>query len=127
MKLSNQRAQYLAESALIFSLVIAAIIAMQTYVKRGLQGRYRDATDKIGLALRTTKGDSTLPLQYEPYYTHKSGKTTSKITTTAGTAMSPNKVVHQELLGGSKKTTIDKTTTIEAGSYRKTLSALEAD
>lgn len=63
--LKNKKAQQTAEYALLISLVIAAVVAMQTYAQRSLQGRIRGAskylvnqtTDKLG-------GD----LQYEPYY-----------------------------------------------------------
>ena len=103
--LFNHKGQHLSEYALIFSLIFAALIAMQTYIKRGLQGRYRDATDIVGSALRTAKGDSSLALQYEPYYVE------SNINTTQGTTGNPNTVRQEEFLGGSKKTTTDSTTT----------------
>ncbi|OGX27572.1 MAG: hypothetical protein A2787_05510 [Omnitrophica WOR_2 bacterium RIFCSPHIGHO2_01_FULL_48_9] len=60
----NKRAQNTAEYALLISLVVAGIIAMQTYAQRTLQGRVRDAaqylTDQT-CSLGTTA-------QYEPYY-----------------------------------------------------------
>src|SRR3989338_8418205 len=62
--LKNKKAQNTAEFALLISLVIAGVIAMQTYAQRALQGRIRDAaaylTNKTG-ALGNT-------VQYEPYY-----------------------------------------------------------
>ena len=62
--LRSKRAQTTAEYAILIGLVVAALVAMQTYVKRGLQGRMKDATDQVGLqnpSLNTTP-------QYEPYY-----------------------------------------------------------
>lgn len=60
----NRKAQNTAEYALLISLVVAGIIAMQTYAQRALQGRIRDAsqflTDKTN-TLGTTA-------QYEPDY-----------------------------------------------------------
>lgn len=109
MKLSP-KGQSLTEYALIFSVVLAALIAMQTYVKRGLQGRYREATDTVVSGLRQATGNSTLPLQYEPYYRE------SEISATSNR----NKV-EQVNLGGSKKTTIDNTSTKEPGSYQQIL------
>lgn len=100
MRLSNHKAQHLSEYALIFSLVLAALIAMQTYVKRGLQGRYKDASDTIVLSLKAQTGKDALLLQYEPYYTE------SEMTTE--TDMSK---VETANLGGSKKTEIDYTAT----------------
>jgi Flp pilus assembly pilin Flp len=64
--LRNKRAQSTAEYAILIGLVVAALLAMQTYVKRGLNAKMKDATDAYqtgtpGLA-STTSG------QYEPYY-----------------------------------------------------------
>jgi Flp pilus assembly pilin Flp len=63
--LKNKKAQNTAEYAILISLVVAGIIAMQTYAQRALQARVRDAgvylqeqTDGIGDGVR----------QYEPYY-----------------------------------------------------------
>lgn len=39
--------QSTAEYAVLVALVAAAIIAMQVYLKRGLQGRIRDLADQI--------------------------------------------------------------------------------
>lgn len=41
----NKRAQSTAEYAILIGLIVAAAVGMQTYIKRGLQGRARDATD----------------------------------------------------------------------------------
>lgn len=38
------KAQSTAEYAILIGLVVATVIGIQTYVKRGLQGRFRDAT-----------------------------------------------------------------------------------
>lgn len=46
--LLNKRAQSTLEYAVIIAVVVAALIAMQAYVKRGLQGKYRQASDDIG-------------------------------------------------------------------------------
>lgn len=62
--MKNKKAQNTAEYAILISLVVAGIIAMQTYAQRALQARVRDAasymknqTSVIGSAV-----------QYEPYY-----------------------------------------------------------
>lgn len=44
----NKRAQSTLEYAVIIAVVVAGLIAMQAYVKRGLQGKIKDATDDIG-------------------------------------------------------------------------------
>ena len=65
----NKKAQSTAEYAIVLGLVIGAVIAMQTYVKRGLQGRVRQAAD-----YRYKSADATQPDifktagGYEPYY-----------------------------------------------------------
>lgn len=41
--LRGKKAQSTAEYAILIGLVVAAVIAMQTYVKRGFQGRMKDA------------------------------------------------------------------------------------
>lgn len=115
MKLFNhngQTGQGLAEYALIFSIVIAALLAMQTYVKRGLQGKYKDAADEIIFSLSEIKGDLNLPLQYEPYYTD------SRITTTASQSRT-----EKESSGGLKQTTIDNI--VKRQGYQKILPAGE--
>ena len=62
--IKNKKAQNTAEYAILISLVVAGIIAMQTYAQRALQGRVRDAS--IYLSTQTnTLGNTT---QYEPYY-----------------------------------------------------------
>lgn len=109
---NGQKGQGLAEYALIFSIVIAALLAMQTYVKRGLQGKYKDAADEIIFSLRETKGDLNLPLQYEPYYTD------SKITTAASQSRTA-----KESSGGSKQTIINDT--VKRQGYQKVLPAGE--
>lgn len=40
----NRRAQNTAEYALLIALVVAAIVAMQSYAQRALQARVRDAS-----------------------------------------------------------------------------------
>lgn len=60
----NRKAQQTAEYALLISLVVAAVIAMQTYAQRTIQARIRDASQYL------TAQTSGLGLtnQYEPYY-----------------------------------------------------------
>jgi Flp pilus assembly pilin Flp len=60
----NKKAQQTAEYALLISLVVAAVIAMQTYAQRTIQGRIRDA------AAFLTNATSAIgnTVQYEPYY-----------------------------------------------------------
>jgi Flp pilus assembly pilin Flp len=62
--MKNKKAQQTAEYALLISLVVAAIIAMQTYAQRTIQARIRDASQHLATA--TSNLGTTV--QYEPYY-----------------------------------------------------------
>ena len=62
--LKNKKAQNTAEYALLIALVVAGVIAMQTYAQRALQARMRDASLKM--AEKTSDIGTTN--QYEPYY-----------------------------------------------------------
>ena len=73
----GKRAQTTAEYAILIALVVGAVVAMQIYVKRGIQGRVRNVVDHTGAG-----GDvagQTLNFtaeQYEPYYTTSTADTT---------------------------------------------------
>lgn len=63
--LQYRKGQSTVEYAIVLGVIVAALIAMQTYIKRGIQGRYRDGTEF--LATETPQIGTTE--QYEPYYT----------------------------------------------------------
>lgn len=71
----GKKGQNTAEYAILIGLVVAAALAMQTYVKRGLQGRVHDASDKYYDKVTTdakwkeissTTVSSLTSKQYEP-------------------------------------------------------------
>ena len=62
--IKNKKGQNTAEYAILISLVVAGIIAMQTYAQRALQARVRDA----GQHLKTQTQLLGSTAQYEPYY-----------------------------------------------------------
>ena len=62
----NKKAQNTAEYAILISLVVAGIIAMQTYAQRALQARVRDAA--VWMANAASGQGVGNMLQYEPYY-----------------------------------------------------------
>ena len=69
-----RKGQSTAEYAIVIGLVIAAAVAMQVYVKRGIQGKVRDAVD------------TTLQAgQYEPYYLATTSDSTRSESNTAAT------------------------------------------
>jgi Flp pilus assembly pilin Flp len=66
--LKNRKAQNTAEYALLIALVVAGVIAMQTYAQRALQARIHDAAQYMANTDSNSQvglGNST---QYEPYY-----------------------------------------------------------
>jgi len=71
----NERGQSVTEYAIVFSVVAAAIIGMQLFVKRGLQGKEKDVIEYFagatgGQTVTGTTGTiATGTKQYEPYYT----------------------------------------------------------
>ncbi len=89
--------QNTAEYALLIALVIAGVIAMQTYAQRSLQGRVRDA----GIYL--TEGTRTIgnSVQYEPYYVNASYDVTRDV--------SENKLLSEGLAGARSFTNRQRT------------------
>ena len=75
-----RKGQSVAEYAILLSLVIAAAVAMQVYVKRGLQARMKKGTDAFtGITQSITTGAEgetgasfSAQSQYEPYYQQSS-------------------------------------------------------
>lgn len=47
-RLCDKRGQNTLEYALLIGVIVAALIAMQTYLKKGVQGRLKESTDNIG-------------------------------------------------------------------------------
>jgi len=72
----GKRAQTTAEYAILIALIVAAVTAMQIYVKRGIQSKVRDAVLGMGdtLTPELTGGQNTK--QYEPYYLSSDATTT---------------------------------------------------
>lgn len=70
----NRKGQNVAEYAILLALVVAAAVTMQTYVKRGLQGRMADATDhRPDTDMIAGKPIVFKASQYEPYYVDNQG------------------------------------------------------
>jgi len=66
--LKNRKAQNTAEYALLIALVVAGVIAMQTYAQRALQARIHDAGTYMANSTSSIGSDT----QYEPYYSNSS-------------------------------------------------------
>lgn len=114
--LRKLRAQSTAEYAIILAVVIGAAVAMQIYVKRGLQAKIADGTDAFtGIGATITglsggeDGDVTISStsQYEPYYLESSSERYQEN-------------VEQEHLGEGKvvKEKVSDITATKAGGYQ---------
>ena|SRR3989338_4586412 len=74
----RKKGQNLAEYAILIALVIAAVVAMQVYVKRSLQARIFDATNQM-IDSSAGLGDTA---QYEPYYLTTNFQVTRNLSST---------------------------------------------
>ncbi len=69
MNVFNRKGQNTAEYAVLIAVVVGAIVAMQIYVKRGLQAKVKHVADRVGDGLlQAGTGITTVTGQYEPYY-----------------------------------------------------------
>ena len=91
--LKNKKAQNTAEYALLIALVVAGVIAMQTYAQRALQARVRDA----GLFLTSQTNTLGTTNQYEPYYL-SSNYAVDRVSTETTT-------LNNSVIGGEQKLT----------------------
>lgn len=57
----KNKAQSLTEYSICLATVLLLLVTINVYIKRGLQGRYKDVTDYATTAISAKK-------QYEPYY-----------------------------------------------------------
>jgi len=91
----NRKGQNTAEYAILIALVIGAALAMQTYVKRGIQGRVHD--EVLDMATQTSELGSTR--QYEPDYLESdyTSITNTDIVDKTGAAKSPTIKVESDV------------------------------
>ena len=66
------KGQNTAEYALLIALVVAGVIAMQTYTQRSLQAKMRDAGQYLTKGADTAIPGVAATDQYEPYYQNSS-------------------------------------------------------
>jgi len=79
IRLNQSRAQSTAEYAILFAIVVGAFIAMQVYIKRGIQGRIKDVVDTRGTGGEVGCSQLTFNTsQYEPYYLKSDAETEQK-------------------------------------------------
>jgi len=93
LKIFRKQAQSSLEYVTMVIIVIGALIAMQNYFKRGVQGRWRSSADGVGE-------------QYDPMFTEAS--VTQRV---RGNTIT--NIVTQNFAGGIKTLRSDKATLIE--------------
>lgn len=90
----NKKGQSTVEYAIVVGVVVAALVAMQTYLKRGMQARYHDGIQFLANETNIAASDGTEKLgnttQYEPYYLSSSYITGSDKTESENTATRGN-------------------------------------
>jgi len=71
-RIKGKAGQNTLEYAILISLVVAGIVAMQTYAQRALQARVRDASVYMSDTIAAAPTGSAIVMggtpQYEPYY-----------------------------------------------------------
>ena len=78
-----RKAQNIAEYAIVLSIVIGAVMAMQVYVRRGIQARIKTGTDSFtsisgSFDLEGATASLSSLGQYVPYYDESTGDTFSE-------------------------------------------------
>jgi Flp pilus assembly pilin Flp len=112
----NKKAQSTAEYAILIGLVVAAVVGMQTYVKRGIQGRVKDAGDAHtkGIADADWSNISQTPATMLNQYESEGLSARSTSTTVAG-----SKDTSSLDKGGKVTRTTDQTTRQAEGDYQE--------
>ena len=113
MKLHRKRkGQSTVEYAIVLGVIVGALIAMQTYVKRGLQAKYRDTTLFMTQELNGVNGFNYATQQYEPYYL------VSQYSSWSNSSVVENVTAR----GATNKTGIASSTDRNAGGYQESQS-----
>jgi len=75
------KAQSVLEYAVVIGVITAALIAMQVYVKRGIQGGMRSSLDSVGEQYNPTltTGDSSTRIQMDTRISSAEGLSTFEV------------------------------------------------
>lgn len=93
---TNKRGQALFEYVILAVVIIAALVSMQIYIKRGISGRWREAADSVGV-------------QYDPLNTWSNYTTTVIKSRTDNVAIQDMNVISNGNTVRVKVTTTDST------------------
>ena len=82
-RLRSKKGQSTLEYAILIAVIVGGLIAMQTYVKRGVQGRLRSSADDIGgqYSPRRVESSFTTETSSTTMETVDAGVTTSQAAT----------------------------------------------
>ena len=77
----RKQGQSTLEYAILIVIIIAALLSVQVYIKRGIQGRFKSATDDIGDQFSPSNTEETVvtTLKSVTSETFKDGASTSNI------------------------------------------------
>ncbi|MFH1768025.1 MAG: hypothetical protein ABH858_02550 [Candidatus Omnitrophota bacterium] len=64
----KRKTQSMVQVSIVLTTIVMALFTMQTYMRRGLQARYKTAVDAVSGELSSFAGQASALLQYEPYY-----------------------------------------------------------
>ena len=108
-----RKGQSTAEYAIVIGLVIAAALAMQTYVKRGLQGHVKDAVDYNDPDASGQFGVGTGSPQFEPDYETMENMQTTRDSTERTTSIADGGV-ERKIIGEEESSKGGKQTILPA-------------
>lgn len=77
----NRKGQSTLEYAIVIAVVIGALLAMQIYMKRGLEGKLSESTDQVGEQFELNKTS----VESHSSHTGKTVQTVSNTVTTSAT------------------------------------------
>ena len=115
-KLNSLRAQSTAEYAIVFGLVIAAVIGMQTYVKRGWQARVRVESDQMSNAFASNpnwEDISTTSANFSEHYEP------TKLMRSTHEQVDKDEETTRIQTGGRTEKEFEKRTQQQSGDYQK--------
>lgn len=126
MTLIRKKSQSTAEYAVLLSLVIAVAVGMQTYIKRGMNAKMKNASDGFVEDLRTAynteltgsgqilEGFSTAGADYEQYEFDQTSSTNTNQFVGSG------EVSTVDFTNGNRASTLSRETSNAAGDYQTT-------
>ena len=113
-RLGKTKAQSTLEYALVIACVVAALLSMQFYLKRGMQGRLRAAGDEVG--------EQYASMNVESKITTETNSTTEVKQNLVPLSRDGKPLLDQyglQVYGLKTEASIDETTAKKDGSYEK--------